>query len=517
MRASERQAAGGAETGLAAALVVALTLMGAALRVAIVQQDLFADELSSYWIVSANDLAGVVSTVNSDAEITPPLSFVSGWLATRVELSPEFLRAPSLVGGILTIPGVYLLGLRTVGRAAGLVGAALVALAPFMLYYSAEARGYALMMAFVTLSTLAMLAAVDSGRARWWALYAVASCAAVYTHYTCVFVLGAQLAWVLWARPETRRPALLANLGAAAGFAPWVPGLINDLRSPTTQILSALQPFDAENARLSLQHWAIGYPYAGATGLRDVPGITALLLLGAAVVLVFAGLVRLRSRGGLRLGTWPLDRRTALIFGLAVSTPVGAALFSAVGTTTVFSTRNLAASWPALALAVGTLVALTGPRLRFAAAALTVGCFAIGAAKLLEERYERPHYGAVADFIHRTARPGDVVIDESAVLSPGPLSHLDTVIDSRRSIIRSRAPQQRDHPFNVFDSYVSPEDATRRAIAAASGARIFLVTDVAGARIARPLTSYRLVESVAYPGLLDLVVNVYEERASSRG
>lgn len=517
MRASERQEAGGAGAGIAAALVVGLTVVGAALRVAIVQQDLFADELSSYWIVSTNNLAGVLSTVNSDAEITPPLSFVVGWLATRVELSPEFLRTPSLLAGVLTIPGVYLLGLRTVGRAAGLVGAALVALAPFMLYYSAEARGYALMIAFVTLSTLAMLAAVDSGRTRWWVLYAAASCAAVYTHYTCVFVLGLQFVWVLWAHPATRRPALLANLGALAGFAAWGPGLINDLNSPTTEILSALQPFDAKHVRLSLQHWSIGYPYAGATGLRDVPGTTALVLLGAAAVLVLVGLVRLRSSGRLRVGTWPLDRRAALIFGLALSTPVGAALFSAVGSTTVFSTRNLAASWPAFALAVGTLVALTGPRLRFAAAALTVGCFAIGAAKLLEERFERPHYGAVAEFIDRTARSGDVVIDESAVLSPGPLSHLDTVIDPRQRIVRSRAPQQRDHPFNVFDTFVSPEQATRRAIAAASGARIFLVTDAAGARISRPLTPYRLVDTRAYPGLLDLVVNVYEEGTSSRG
>ncbi len=41
----------------------------------------------------------------------------------------------------------------------------------------------------VTVSTLGMLLALDTGRARWWVVYAVAACAAVYSHYTCVFVL----------------------------------------------------------------------------------------------------------------------------------------------------------------------------------------------------------------------------------------------------------------------------------------------------------------------------------------
>ena len=202
-----------------AAAVLVLTLVGFGLRVAVAQQDLFADELSTYWIVATHDLGGVISTVNSDAEITPPLSFVVAWLSTQVDLSPEWLRAPSVLAGTLTIPLVFWVGARTVGRGAGLLAAALTTLAPFMVYYSAEARGYAVMIALVTLSTLAMLLAVD-GR-RWaWALYAAASAAAVYTHYTSVFVLAAQALWVLWAHPEARRPALIANAAAAAAYLP---------------------------------------------------------------------------------------------------------------------------------------------------------------------------------------------------------------------------------------------------------------------------------------------------------
>src|SRR5439155_1296281 len=148
------------------------------------------------------------------------------------------------------IPLVYLLGLRTVGRAAALVAAALTAMSPFMIFYSTEARGYEVMVVLVMLSTLALLAALESGRARWWVAYAACSCAAVYTHYTSGFALAAQLLWVLWAHPEARRAALLANLGAVVGFLPWLPGLIADFNSPTTKILAAAGPFNLHTVRV---------------------------------------------------------------------------------------------------------------------------------------------------------------------------------------------------------------------------------------------------------------------------
>src|SRR5205085_3620663 len=189
---------------MATALALAvLTGVGIALRIAVAHQSLFADELSTYWISATHDLPGVISLMYgtphiAHPEITPPLYFVAAWATSQLGHSPEWLRLPSLIAGAVTIPLVYALGRRTVGRRAGLVASALTALSPFMIYYSAEARAYGVMMALVVGSTLAMLKATETREARWWVGYAVCSCAALYTHYTCAFALGVQLLWLLW-------------------------------------------------------------------------------------------------------------------------------------------------------------------------------------------------------------------------------------------------------------------------------------------------------------------------------
>jgi mannosyltransferase len=492
-------------------LVVAVTLLGLVIRIPIARQPLFADELSTYWIVTEHGLRSLLSTVHSDAEITPPLSFVASWATAHIDHSPLALRLPSLVAGVLSIPATYLVGARTVGRRAGLLAATIVALSPFMIYYSGEARAYSLLMLLGLCSTLAMLLAADTGRARWWVAYAAATCLAVYTHYTAVFLLGAQLLWLLWAHPESRKAAILANAGAVVAFLPWVSGLVNDLTSPTSEILSALSPFTPHDIRLVIEHWLFGYPYTWVAQLTTMPGTVALVLLALAVVVAVAGLL---ARGMPRLAP-----RTLLVLLLALSAPIGEALVSLVGTN-LFGVRNLAVSWPGVALTLAALLMAAAPRLRLVAAALAIAAFAIGAAKMLTTRYQRPDYAAAARYVDDHARAGDVVVDATGVLSPGPPTALDATLDGDRRVIRAGAPAERDHPFGFGDRVVPLDDAVRQAVAAAQGKRVFVVSTRFPQRIAgierrtapvRPAlpAPYRLVASRDYPGIALTSVDVF--------
>src|SRR5436190_240162 len=79
-------------------------------------------------------------------------------------------------------PALYLLGRQTVGRAAAVLGAAILAVGPFAVFYGVEARPYATMAFFVVVSTLALLRAVATGTWWWWLAYALAAAAAAYSH-----------------------------------------------------------------------------------------------------------------------------------------------------------------------------------------------------------------------------------------------------------------------------------------------------------------------------------------------
>ncbi len=510
-----------------ALFVVVLTLVGFAFRYHVAGQSIYADELSTYWISATHGLGGVLSLLYgtgkiAHAEITPPLSFLLVWLSTRLGHSPELLRLPSLIAGTATIPLVYLLGCRTVGRKAALVAVALTTLSPFMIYYSTEARAYGLMMFAVLVSTLSILLALDTGRTRWWIVYAGSACAAFYLHYTCLFVLALQFAWVLWAHPQARRAVILASLAAAAGVLPWLPGLINDWRSPTVGILSALSPFTPFAVRFDIEHWAIGYPVSLATvGLRSFPGPAALILLAGAVALAVGGLVVALRGHTVAARVAGLDRRIVLVIALALATPVGAALESVVGNS-IFSVRDLAASWPFTALVGAAALTATRPSFAWPATALAIVAFAIGAVEMLDSRFGRPDYQSAAAYIARNARAGDVVVDVTGFLSPGPLTGLDVALHRRLAIFRGAAPAERGHPFGFFDPIVPVQEAVDEAVKAARGHRVFLVANVFASGVGSvnrdtqaPASifpaSYRRAAERSFPGVAATAVTVYRD------
>ena len=135
-------------TGLSArrvtVLVGAITLLGALLRFPTLgHQSLWLDELYTRWLAGLdfNQLFEEIPRT----ERTPYLYYLAEWVSVRVGNESESgLRVLSAVAGTATIPAVYAAGSRLVSRRGGLVAALLVAVNPFLVWYSQEARSYAL-------------------------------------------------------------------------------------------------------------------------------------------------------------------------------------------------------------------------------------------------------------------------------------------------------------------------------------------------------------------------------------
>lgn len=477
----------------AALAVGGITLAALALRLAAFDESFFGDELFTYEISTRPDLHAVLAGVRSDLEISPPLFFAVAWVFQKAGDPFVWLRLPSLLAGVATVPLVYVLGLLTVGRRAALVGAGLFALSPLAIFYATEARAYALMTLLVVLSTIALLKAIETNDRRWWTALAVLDAGAMYAHYTAVFVLAAQAGWALWTQRALVSPLLLAHGGAALLYAPWLPFMIEDSDAPTQEVIGVFEPFGAATAVRNLGRLAAGGPFAPLT---DLPGTSALVLLGAAAAIGLAGLI-VRVR---RAGRPTVPARVALIAVLSLAAPIGAGLYSALSDD-LFLVRNLISSLPALALAFAALLTALPRAPQAAALALAFGALGLAAAGTLERDTKRPAYQEVGAFLEERARPGDVVLDLNVFNEPPGLA-LQVQVDP-------------DLPFYKMGFPYEQEQQAVDAAAAGGGRILYVRPEISifrGLVPERVARGFRATEARTWPGVHPLTVVVYEPR-----
>jgi mannosyltransferase len=112
------------------------------------------------------------------------------------------VRALSVIFAVGTVPLVYALGTRLFGARAGLIGALLLAVNAFYIWYAQEARGYSLLLFLVTLSSLLYVRCIERPSLRNWAGYVLASVLATYTHFFAALVLAAHLVSLAFMRPR---------------------------------------------------------------------------------------------------------------------------------------------------------------------------------------------------------------------------------------------------------------------------------------------------------------------------
>jgi mannosyltransferase len=203
--------------------LVLLTAAAAALRFSTLGvQSFWSDEGFTVEIVR-HSFGGVFDAVQR-TESTPPLYYYLGWLWGQAFGTSEVgLRSLSALLGTATVPVSYAAARELFSRRAGLLCAALVTFSPLLIWYSQEARAYALL-AFLLTAGLWMFARVlrDDRRALWW--WGAISALALATQYFAVFTVVPEAAWLLFTltRAGERRvwPAAAIPVAMAAILVP---------------------------------------------------------------------------------------------------------------------------------------------------------------------------------------------------------------------------------------------------------------------------------------------------------
>jgi mannosyltransferase len=142
------------------------------------------------------------------SESTPPLYYVLAWIWSQILGTGETgLRSLSAAIGTATVPATYAAGRQLVSPRSAFVAAALVAVSPFLVWYSQEARAYALLVLLGALSLVPLRRAVGPRPGRPLAAWALAGSLALATHYFALFLVAAEAAWLLRRASEKRAAA----------------------------------------------------------------------------------------------------------------------------------------------------------------------------------------------------------------------------------------------------------------------------------------------------------------------
>ena len=174
-------------------ILLSVVFLGFALRIhEITAYSVWLDEASTYFI-SIGSIPDILRGLRQPyGQAAPPLYHIILHFSLLLGQGELFLRLPSMVFGVLCIPAVYVLGKTFFGKSEGLMGALLLAISPFHVWYSQEARMYTLFLLFAMLSTMFLWDAWQSGRRRSWLCYCVATLLGCYTHFLTFLLIFCQ-------------------------------------------------------------------------------------------------------------------------------------------------------------------------------------------------------------------------------------------------------------------------------------------------------------------------------------
>ena len=367
----------------------AIVVLAAALRFAgLDTQSFWLDEAFTRLLVR-EDLGEMLDNL-PDSESTPPLYYVLVWMWAKLFGSGEAgLRSLSAVFGTATVPVAYLVGREIASRSAGLVLALLTAVSPFLVWYSQEARAYALAILLVALSVLFTSRAAREPRRMPLAGWALTAAAALLTHYFALFVIAAEIAWLH--RAGLRRTLAFSVLPVVAAGVGLVPLALDQRDNGGAQVGDASIASRLGDVPREFLVGEFGGP------VRGLAPLAAVLIAAALVVAAVRVAPELRQRA-----LAPIALGAAAVAGGLAAAVIGFDFLTP---------RHLAVAW--IPLFAGAAVAFAATRATLAAGLALAAVFLVVTIAIpLTPRLQRDDWRSAA------ASLGDSHPDRAIVISP---------------------------------------------------------------------------------------------------
>lgn len=205
--------------------MIPILLMAFLLRIAYLDaQSLWWDEAMSV-AVGNMDLPSAIENRTAGGGAAGFLYFLAIHFWLRLGQGEFVVRLLSVIFGVLAVAGMFPLATLIGAKRLGVTSAFALAISPFHIWYSQEARMYSLLLLLTVLSVYFFIRLLREDRLSNWMAYGIFTLAAMYTHYITPFVIIAQLTYLTLMRRRYRTLLgkwLLCMLALGALLTPWL-------------------------------------------------------------------------------------------------------------------------------------------------------------------------------------------------------------------------------------------------------------------------------------------------------
>lgn len=212
---------------LNAAALLSVVLLGLVVRVCgLTSYGIWFDEAYHIQLVRLPTAGAMLQAVLANPPSDPLYVLLLRSWASLFGHSDLAVRALSVLLSTATIPATYWLGKIAAGRAAGLIGALLLALSPYAVEFGQQASLYVLASLATTLALAEGLRWRNTGGRRDAVLYVALGIVAIYSHYVVAAILGLFGLLALYRgmgpRLVSRRGWIVAHAAIFLAWTPWL-------------------------------------------------------------------------------------------------------------------------------------------------------------------------------------------------------------------------------------------------------------------------------------------------------
>ena len=439
-------------------IVASLTVAAAILRILWLNaKSLWLDEAISANLAAGTLWSHIGQFARTEAHMLLYFLMLHWW--SRVAGSSELsLRLPSAIFAVATVPLIYALGAELCDRRVGLMAALLLSVNVTCIQYAQEARGYAMVMMLVELSSLFFIKSIKQSSLAGARGYVAAGTLATYAHLFGILILPAQ--WIsLFLFPIDRKTILRMTARIALAALLSLPPIILAIHGDRGQV-SWIQ---ATTAHLVISTFAM---FAGvywgylAGPPSSVLFVTYLMMIAIAVA-----------------GASERERPAVGFLLLGVLLPVGIALMVSV-IKPLFIDRYLLICLPFFVLLGAIGIMRIRSRALIAPIVVVIVVLSISQDRNFYDGGSIEDWRGEVNFVAANAKPGDVLL----VYPEWEMNPVHYYVGHLRSSAGFRVVTDRFYTLDGEVAASNDRDATLRRFLAGQGVtsyhRLWIATDM---------------------------------------